>query len=51
MDDKLMYIPNDDIQNYTFCRLELAIETFGHLNNEPTNQIQVVELTNKKILS
>ena len=23
MDDKLMYIPNEDEQNYTFCRLKL----------------------------
>ena len=51
MDDKLMYIPNDNIQNYTYRRLWLALETFGHLNNELTNQIQVVELTNKKMLS
>ena len=30
MADKLMYIPNDDKQNQTFCRLQLVIETFGH---------------------
>ena len=28
MDGKLMYIPNDDIQNYPFCRLKLEVETF-----------------------
>ena len=30
MDDKLIYIPNDDIQNYSLCRLQLVVETFGH---------------------
>ena len=28
MADKLIYIPNDDIQNYPFCRLQLVAETF-----------------------
>ena len=23
MADKLMYIPNDDTQNYTFCKLQI----------------------------
>ena len=27
MTDKLMYIPNDNTQNYQFCRLELVVET------------------------
>ena len=31
MDDKLLYIPNDDTQNYPFCRLKSTL-------NEPTNQ-------------
>ena len=22
--------PNDDTQNYPFCRLQLVVETFGH---------------------
>ena len=30
MTDKLMYIPNDDTQNYPFCRLKLVVETFEH---------------------
>ena len=34
MDDKLIYIPNDDTQNYPFCRLQLVVKTFGL----PTNQ-------------
>ena len=29
--DKLMYISNDDAQNNPFCRLQLVVETFGHL--------------------
>ena len=28
--DKLMYIPNDDTQNYFICRLWLVFLTFGH---------------------
>ena len=31
MADKLMYIPNNDTQNYFFSRLQLVVETFGHL--------------------
>ena len=30
MADKLMYIPNDDTQNYPFCSLQLVAETFEH---------------------
>ena len=30
MADTLMYVPNDDTQNFLFCRLQLGIETFGH---------------------
>ena len=28
IDDELIYIPNDDIQNYPFCILKLVVETF-----------------------
>ena len=28
--DKLMYIPNDDTQNFAFCRLKLVVEMFEH---------------------
>ena len=31
MADELMYILNDDTQNYSFCRLSLVVETFEHL--------------------
>ena len=30
MADKFIYIPNDDTQNYPFCRLNLVVKTFGH---------------------
>ena len=40
MADKLMYIPNDESQNYPFIRLQLVGETFDAQLNEPTNQIQ-----------
>ena len=37
--DKLIYIPNDDTQNYPFYKLQLVVvKTFGHSTNEPTNQ-------------
>ncbi len=50
-----MYSPNDDAQNYAFCRLQLVVKTFGHLTYEPTNHIliklpKVVKPTNKKML-
>ena len=38
MADKVMYIPNDDTQNYPFCRLQLVVETLDTQLNEPTNQ-------------
>ena len=28
--DKLIFIPNDDTQNYSLCRLKLKIKTFQH---------------------
>ena len=55
MADKLSYIPNDDTQNHSFCRLQLVVETFGYSTYEPTNQNsikvpKVVKPTNKKTL-
>ena len=35
MADKLMYIPNDDIQNYPYSRLKLLIERFELKSNSP----------------
>ena len=32
MGDKCLYIPNDNTQNYSICRLKLVLETFEHLN-------------------
>ncbi len=34
MADKLMYIPNNNKQNYFFCRLQLVVKTFGHSTNK-----------------
>ena len=53
MTDKLMYIPNEDTQNYPFCRLQLVVETFGHSTSEPNNLNstkvpKVVKPSNKK---
>ena len=28
--DELLYIPNDDKQNYSICRSKLLIDKFGH---------------------
>ena len=42
MSDKLIYIHNDDTQNYPFSRLQLVVEMFVKClktqPNEPTNQ-------------
>ena len=46
MDDKLMHIPNDDTQNYPFCRLKLVVQTNNNLVKVP----KVVKPTNKKTL-
>ena len=51
--DKFIYIPNDDTENYPFCRLQL--ETCSYQLYEPTNQnsikvLNVVRPTNKKTL-
>ena len=32
MVDKLMYTPNDDIQNYPLYKSQLVVEMFEHLN-------------------
>ena len=50
--EKLMYIPNDNTQNWHFCRLQLVVETSWKQLNEPTNQNSItvqklIEPTNK----
>ena len=37
MADKLIYIPNDDTQNYPFSKLKLWLKVWTQ-NNDPTNQ-------------
>ena len=51
MDDKLIYIPNNDTQNYLFCRLQLMVEMFEHWTNEQTNQnsLESPKLFSKRI--
>ena len=46
MANKLMYIPNDAKQNYTFCRLKL--KRLNTYLNKPTNQNSLESL---KLLS
>ena len=35
MADKLIYIPNDDTENYPFYSLQTVVETIGHSMNQP----------------
>ena len=35
-----MYISNDDTKNSLFCRLQLLVNTFGHLMNQPIKSPQ-----------
>ena len=44
IDDKLMYISNNDKQNYLFCRLQSLVETFGHYLSR-NNQTQMKKNT------
>ena len=43
-----MYIPNDDIQNYSFCRLQLLVETFENQRNEPNKENSIKSLKSCK---
>ena len=38
MNNKLMYIPNDDTQNYPICKLQLVMKRLDTPHNEPTNK-------------
>ena len=40
-----MYIPNDDTQSCPLCRLQLAVETFGHLNNLSNQPIKIQQMS------
>ena len=47
------YIPNDYIQNYPFCRLQLVVETLGYLfyqTNQSKRVPKIVKQKNKKTL-
>ena len=41
MADKLMYIPNNDTQNYLFYTLKLVVETLNLMNQPIKIQIKV----------
>ena len=43
MADKLMYIPNDDTQNYPFCKLKLVVKICEH-STEWINQSKLHEV-------
>ena len=52
MADKVMYIQNDDTQNYPFCRLQLVADTFVHLTfyyNQNQNSINVPKVLIQRI--
>ena len=38
MADKLIYILNDDTQNYPFCKLKLVVETLDTQLNKTTKK-------------
>ncbi len=55
MDNKCMYIPNDDALNYLHIEIKSKFETFGH-STEISNQsefsevLEVYKPTNEKML-
>ena len=49
MADKLMYVPNDDTQNYPFSRLLWVVETFGH--STKLNKLIVIQYKSPRLLS
>ena len=52
MAEKMMYIPNGVTENYTFCKLQLVVETFGTKFKEQDNSIKINKSpqANKKTL-
>ena len=49
MADKLIYIPNDDTQNYHFYRLQLVVKGLDTQLNKPSNQ-NLLNVVNRKTL-
>ena len=45
MADKFMYIPNDETQNYPFCRLQLVVKTFGHSTKWTNQSIYLIKVS------
>ena len=50
MADKLMYTPNDDTQNYPFCRLKSIAKTLKLMNQLIKLVPKVVKPANKNII-
>ena len=50
MTDNIMHIPEDDTQNYPFCRSQLVIEMFGH-STKWTKQSKFRITSNPSLLS
>ena len=53
MDDNLMHIPNDNTQDYLFCRLQVVVDTQLNkpIKHNSLKVFKVVKPTYKKILS
>ena len=48
MADKLIYLSNDDTQNYPFFRLQLVVKTIGHLTQWINQSKLLVRLIRKR---
>ena len=48
MPNKLMYNPNDDTQNYPFCRLKLVVKTYEHSTNQNSLILPPKKITSNK---
>ena len=44
MDDKFIFIPRDDKQNYPFCRLRLLVKRFGSIS-QGTKQSKLIKVS------
>ena len=51
MADKLMFIPHDDAQNYSFCISKLGVETLNTQLNDLTkkNSLQAPKLLSQRL--
>ena len=49
MADELMYIPNNDTQNYPYCRLQLVVRTLNLINQQIKIQLKSPKLLSQLI--